>query len=65
MCIYFNVIFTLFFFSCNCRVTFEARNLVYPGDRILEINGSPANSLPPKEVRSCIVFVQNGGIFSG
>ncbi|XP_072271626.1 LIM domain kinase 2 [Pyxicephalus adspersus] len=31
------------------EVTLEARYLVYPGDRILEINGSPAISLPPKE----------------
>ncbi|KAM9330835.1 LIM domain kinase 2 [Gastrophryne carolinensis] len=31
------------------EVAFEARHLIYPGDRILEINGSPAISLPPKE----------------
>ncbi|XP_075687619.1 LIM domain kinase 2 isoform X2 [Rhinoderma darwinii] len=31
------------------QVTLEARILLYPGDRILEINGSPVSTLPPKE----------------
>ncbi|XP_063769162.1 LIM domain kinase 2 [Pseudophryne corroboree] len=31
------------------EVTPEAQNLLYPGDRILEINGSPVISLPPNE----------------
>ncbi|KAG8597039.1 hypothetical protein GDO81_002151 [Engystomops pustulosus] len=35
--------------SSLARVTLEARNLLYPGDRILEINGSLVSTIPPKE----------------
>ncbi|XP_077150350.1 LIM domain kinase 2 isoform X1 [Ranitomeya variabilis] len=31
------------------QVTLEARNLLYPGDRILEINGSSVSTMPSKE----------------
>ncbi|XP_075071271.1 LIM domain kinase 2 isoform X2 [Mixophyes fleayi] len=31
------------------QVTHEAQNLLYPGDRILEINGSPVSTMPPSE----------------
>ncbi|XP_073438876.1 LIM domain kinase 2 isoform X1 [Dendrobates tinctorius] len=31
------------------QVTLEARNLLYPGDRILEINGSSVSTIPSKE----------------